>query len=335
MGKTVNKLKPDGSDRSFSRTLWKDKPAVKIGPSPGKDGLREAFSYFRIGSHLFRKGIPVPGIYFFDRDSGVLIVEDLGETMLFQEVARLKKEGDTDGIKERYLQVVETLILMQLKGSEGFDTSWCWQEKVYDSRLVLEREVGYFLNAFVAEYAGFNVSSEVKRELNEFARQVDTFTNKRFFLHRDFQSRNILVRPSGGLGVVDFQAGRLGPLAYDLASLLHDPYVQLDYSLRNFLFEAYVSRLNGYGMRQQAEEVLRQWPILSVLRLLQALGAYGFLIGKKGRPFFRAFIKPALRDLFWLCCENFPDRLPASIDMFNMLDKDIRIQAENRGLPLP
>lgn len=329
----MNSLRADGSDRFFSRTHWHDKTAVKIRPSPGKDGLREAFSYFQMGSHLFHKGIPVPEIYFFDRDSGVLIVEDLGETMLFQEVARLKKGGYGDGIKERYLQVIETLISMQLKGAEGFDTSWCWQEKAYDSSLVLEKEVGYFLNAFVTEYAGFRVSPKVKEELYELALNVDTFTNKRFFLHRDFQSRNILVRPSGGLGIVDFQAGRLGPLAYDLASVLHDPYVQLDYSLRNFLFDAYVSKLNGYGMRREAEEVLKQWPVVSVLRLLQALGAYGFLVGKKRRSFFIAFIKPALKDLVWLCCENFPDRLPASIDMFKMLDKDIRIQSENIGPP--
>ena len=321
------KVAPDGSDRSFSRIIWKGKKAIRIGPSPGKEGVREAHSFFHIGGHLFKKGIPVPEIYFFDRDSGVLIVEDLGETMLFEEVTRLKKEGDIDRIKRRYLEVIKALIRMQKRGGDGFDTSWCWQDKVYDSTVALEKEVGYFLGAFVRDFAGHKVPSKVEEELSNVALKVDSFSCRRYFLHRDFQSRNIMIKNARGLGIVDFQAGRLGPLAYDLASLLHDPYVQLDYSLREYLFERYVNMLKEHEVKRQVDEVRKQWPVLSVLRLLQALGAYGFLYGKKGRPFFKAFIKPALKDLIWITTRYFPEALTASIDMFKMLDKDVLIRS--------
>jgi aminoglycoside/choline kinase family phosphotransferase len=116
-----------------------------------------------------------------------------------------------------------------------------------------------------------------------------------FFLHRDFQSRNLLVH-EGRLRVLDFQGGRLGPLAYDLASLLNDPYVDLAQGLRDDLFEYY---LRGLTERRPelaggfAEGYL--WPALQ--RNLQILGAFAFLALAKGKPFFRTYLAPAAVNL--------------------------------------
>lgn len=324
-------IAPDGSDRTFCRVKWKDRTAVEIQPSRGADGKKEALAFFRIGTHLFRKGIPVPEIYFFDRQRGLLIVEDLGNCMLFDKVSRLKGIKDTSPASGMYLDVLYTLLSMQVEGGKDFDISWCFQRGTYDARVALEKEAAYFIGAFVKDYMRTEAPERVWKELTWLALEVDGFNRNTFFLHRDFQSRNIMMRESKGPAIVDFQAGRLGPLGYDLASLLNDPYAGLDYSMRLSLLDEYVKLLEQADMNHEAVEIRRQWPVLSVLRLLQALGAYAHLTKVKGKSFFRTYIRPALEALVWIAVENFPERLEGTIDLCRMLSTDIEIFTDPRG----
>lgn len=315
IGKTIS---PDGSERSFSTLYWQGKPAVKIVPSPGRQGLEEARSFYHIGTHLFERGIPTPEIYFFDNETGVLVVEDLGRTMLFDEVsASLIKAADPAPVKGLYLKVLKILLEMQVKGGQGFNKSWCWQTGIYNDKLAYEKETSYFLDSFVRDYSGKDVTDEVIKELCWLARQVANFTCERFFLHRDFQSRNIMVCKGEDqrFGIIDFQAGRYGPLCYDVASLLNDPYVNLDFSTRLELFDSYVQMVEDAGMSKEAKELLQQWPVLSALRLMQALGAFGFLTHKKGKHFFSAYVTPALEGLIWILKANLCKEMPHTIEL--------------------
>ncbi len=316
-------ITPDGSERSFSRVSWKGMSAIKIEPAPGEDGLKEALSFYRIGHHLMEKAIPVPEIYDFDSSSGILVVQDLGSAMLFDKLLDLLEMEALSSVKRLYCKVLEVLVLMQKKGGAGFDASWCWQSGVYDARLAREKETNYFLNAFVKGYMGCQVDQKVVRELDWLVAQVSNFTCSRFFLHRDFQSRNIMISTShpAGIAVIDFQAGRLGPLGYDAASLLNDPYIDLDFDVRKELFMTYVDLLEKAGMAEDASEVIRQWPVLSALRLMQVLGAFGFLTKKRSRPFFHAYIAPALRGLVWILADNFSHKMPYTLQFCQHLEK--------------
>ncbi|NPA94052.1 MAG: phosphotransferase [Thermodesulfobacteria bacterium] len=319
MHRELPSIRPDGSDRKFSRVSWQGKGAIKIEPSEGDAGLAEAWSFYRLGRHLYSKDIPVPQIYHFNEATGVLLVEDLGDVMLYDMVAGRHGKNGEPSIIALYEATLDVLVQMQLRGGQGLEPEWCWQGPIYDADLAYEKEASYFLNAFVKDWAKCEIPEAVVAELKSLVQRVRGFTCDRFFLHRDFQSRNVMVRPDGSIGIVDFQAGRFGPLGYDVASLLNDPYAGLDKGVRIGLLNYYVNRLMETGLTEAADEVMEQWPVLSALRLMQALGAYSFLSLEKGKEFFRSFIRPALDDLTMILDENFDFQMPATIELCHTL----------------
>jgi aminoglycoside/choline kinase family phosphotransferase len=136
------------------------------------------------------------------------------------------------------------------------------------------------------------------------------------FMHRDFQSRNIMVR-DGCFYLIDFQGGRLGPPHYDLASLLIDPYVDLPPDLREALLDYFAARLSALGSIPPAE-IRHAYRYCALSRNLQILGAYGFLTRRKGKPFFARYIPAAVRslqaNLSHFSAEEFPNLARIAIE---------------------
>jgi aminoglycoside/choline kinase family phosphotransferase len=240
--------------------------------------------------------------------------------------------------------VLDLLIKMQILGAEGFETGWCWQGARYDVALCVEKEAGYFLDALVRVCLGLRPDEALESAFMEEARaicnQVASGQYSRYFLHRDFQSRNMMLRENQGgrpsIYVIDFQAGRLGPPLYDLASVLHDPYVELPWSLREELLDYYLVRVykhlagqrpgpEGHGHAAGGKKDVTDrafcrdlfWK-LSLMRLLQAAGAYGYLSTTMGRRFFRPFIAPALRGLKGVLSQPRLDSLHAVNEVVEM-----------------
>ena len=178
---------------------------------------------------------------------------------------------------------------------EGFDPTWCHDTPYYDGLFAAKREALYFTRFFLKRYKGMEIEYELENELIGFATNIDKFPMG-FLLHRDFQSRNLFIK-EGKVYVIDFQGAMLGPLFYDLAALLHDPYVDIENELKKELFELYVNHLRDEGVKQEMKDAERQFKILSLFRLLQALGAYSFLTIERKRPFFERFIPVALERL--------------------------------------
>jgi aminoglycoside/choline kinase family phosphotransferase len=191
--------------------------------------------------------------------------------------------------------VLKVLLEMQLKGGQGFDPAWCSQTGRYDQEMILEYESGYFIRSFVRDYCGAaSLPRGLQAELRELAARAAR-AGPLLFLHRDFQSRNILLQ-GGKVRIIDFQAGRLGPPGYDLASLLIDPYVGLEENERRELFEHYLGLALDRGAFE--DKGFRQdYPFLVLHRRLQMLGAFAFLSRKKGRPGFEGFLPPVLDSL--------------------------------------
>ena len=296
---TVDALAGDGSSRIFF--IITTETTSYCGVFPGAEnpqkGMAEARAAFQIGSHLKKRGLPVPEIHGFDPDSGFILFEDLGRTLLFdllQEKKTVSNGLNDKATKILYKEIVETLLYMQISGSVRFDRKWCWDTQRYDKKLMLERESGYFMQAFCRDLLEIEkfpagLDGEFKTLAGRAARQPAVY-----FLHRDFQSRNIMVT-DGEYRFIDFQGGRLGPLGYDLASLLIDPYAQLPEDLQQELIEHYLEHLCKYGLDDQA--FLQGYPSLALQRNLQILGAFAFLGFQKGKKFFRQFIEPAAASL--------------------------------------
>ncbi len=299
LGKTVqdplvwSRLKGDGSDRTWHRVSLKESSVILVdhGPSPEGAGC-EADAFYAIGEHLHRKGVAVPRIYCYDRPSGLVAMEDLGDLHL-QTIVR--HTADPTKVVPYYKAVIDLLIFMGIEGAKDFKPAFTYQTPYYDQDLIIERESKYFVKAFLNEYMGLETAFVDLKEEFELLAEMALASGYIGFLHRDFQSRNILVRHSKYY-VIDFQGGRLGPLQYDLASLLIDPYVELPQGVRETLLAYYLKRLSGF-VSVDPDNFLRAYAYCAINRNLQVLGAFSFLSRVKGKSDFETYIPPAVSSL--------------------------------------
>lgn len=286
-------LAGDASDRRFFRLLGSPTVILLHHPHPPGRGVNENDSYFHLGRHLQARGVPVPEIYDYCREEGWMLLEDLGDISL---EAAVKREAREDQVGFRYRQALTILVNQQLRGREGFDPAWCFDTPVVHRPFLWERECGYFVRAFLQGHLGLQV------EMDDLAPDFERLLTRalapapNFFLHRDFQSRNLMIK-NGQLRVIDFQGGRLGPLGYDVAALLIDPYVNLSPAWQEELLGYYLDLLTERLPGVDREAFIEQYRHLALCRNLQILGAFGFLTRKKQKPQFARYIPAAVAGL--------------------------------------
>lgn len=298
-------LRGDGSDRGFLRISAGGRSLIAVLPSPTMPlAQAEARAVWEIGRHLGRCSVPVPDLFSFDHATGIILCEDLGDRQ-FQGLIAIARPEEAASL---YRQALEVLLRMQLAGRVGFDPQWCWDTPAYDRELMLTRESGYFWEACCRGYLG--MTGMVPGLDEDFHRLADLAAGQPagFFLHRDFQSRNLIVK-AGSIRVLDFQGGRLGPLGYDLASFLNDPYVELPLPTREELFDYYLKLLAERAPELSAG-FAEGYLWLALQRNLQILGAFAYLSKTKGKPFFRDYLLPAAINLNRLLREPGGRQLP-------------------------
>jgi len=212
---------------------------------------------------------------------------------------------------------VEILFRLQTEGSIGFDTSWTCQTERYDFEVMHHFESDYFREAFLHGYLGLKKDwPELEGPFNHLAERAMKGGGD-FFLHRDFQSRNIMVSDAG-MGILDWQGGRLGPLGYDLASLIIDPYTDLSGMERDQVFQSYL-RLLGDDQPERLDAFRHCFPYLAIQRNLQILGAFAFLSKVRGKTYFEAYLPRALHSLTRLVDGLKDRRLSNLMDVLNSL----------------
>jgi N-acetylmuramate 1-kinase len=289
----IKALKGDGSDRRVYRLFAGNRTFICVSHPKGRQGIpSENDSFVYIAGHLRSKGLPTPLIQAFDPRRGLFLMEDFGD---FSLESVIKKIRAPRLIKRVYKTIVKLLLKIQIEGAKDFDSRYCYDTPIYNGRFTWERESCYFLDAFLRGYLGWKlVPPDVVKELKNLAQTVDQ-EKKRLFLYRDFQSRNMMIWP-GGIGLIDFQGGRLGPPQYDLASLLIDPYVNLPEKIQDELLDFYLQELSN-RIPINAKSFRNNYHLVAFQRNLQILGAYAFLSRVKGKTYFEQFIPPALSSL--------------------------------------
>ena len=292
---TVEPFQPDGSLRQFYRLHGPDNATlIAIVPAAGDQaGFQEAGSAWKIGSHLAGVGSPVPQMYVFDQHSGLLLCEDLGNTRLHDLIT--ENTCINSKVRSLYREAVIALTRMQVHGAEGFDPAWCWDTPKYDRQLMVERESDYFLQALCRDFLHLTFDEQVVRKECRILASQAAKAPSCYFLHRDFQSRNIMVKDDR-VRFIDFQGARFGPFAYDLASLLIDPYAALTQDFQQELIVLYLDALNDL-IHYDRQQFHHEYIVLAMQRNLQILGAFAFLSQQRGKMFFRQFIGPALYSL--------------------------------------
>ena len=285
----ISPIEKGGSDRRFYRI--RSSPEQSIILVKYSLEREENRHYVHIAQFLTEHGIRAPKIYFHDPTEGLIWIEDLGQEDLIGYrgeswlVRRAFYESALDEVgKLHRLPEQECLRIKESLPVEFNAALYKWEQNYFFDNCLGR----YFKidNLKLAALAAFPALQQIAEQLGEFPRVL---------VHRDFQSQNIIIR-NGQAYLIDFQGMRPGLAEYDLASLLYDPYVDLSDAERGELIAYYreVQSKNGITMNGDFALKLR---LCAMQRLMQALGAYGFLGLVKGHKQFLAHIPKALRSL--------------------------------------
>ena len=279
----IQPLEKGGSDRKFYRIRIGDRCLIIVHYGDGREENRH---YVEIAHFLKSTGLHVPEIYFHDEEERLIWMQDLGECDLWSQ-----RDQPWEIRRELYQNVLDESLLLHSKALEALPNSGVSLQAGFNASLYLWEQDYFFENSLSRH---FGVPAGIDRTpLNEIAERLAALPQ--VLVHRDFQSQNILIHEDAPY-LIDFQGLRPGLAQYDLASLLFDPYVKISAPERNELLEYYITRCIDAGMDlpRNFNEVFL---LCAMQRLMQALGAYGFLGHVKQRSQFLQHIPAALASL--------------------------------------
>ncbi|MDE7072607.1 MAG: phosphotransferase [Bacteroidales bacterium] len=287
-------LPASGSHRKYYRIRYQGKTLL----AAVNDQVQENEAYFSFTRQFRNDHLPVPEIYHICADKKTYFVEDLGDTTLFSLLPNPWPDTIPTHIEKHYKEVLGKLLLFQTSGGEkGLDYRYVYPVPDFDL-MSMQWDLNYF-KYFFLRLSGI--------EFSEAALQADfdhlcQFLNRgphRYFLYRDFQSRNIMIKDNRPW-FIDFQGGRKGPLAYDLASLLYDAKAALPDSFRLSLLNDYIGlaakRISGFV----PDDFKKEFYACVLLRILQAMGAYGLRGFHEKKSLFLQSVPYAIRNLVHL-----------------------------------
>jgi aminoglycoside/choline kinase family phosphotransferase len=273
----VRLIASDGSPRLFAR--FGDGQTDLVGMA-NPDNPPENRAWFYFASHLRDKGLPVPLVLARDDERGFALMHDLGSESMRKRV--LAVGDDEEAVAGIFDPVLGILARLQAHGHEGLDMDVCFDSRRLDAGFLLEREAWYFLREFVEGACHINRKAWPQGLVDEVTRlsRLAGEARPQGLVHRDFQWRNVIWGDKGP-GLVDFQGARMGPAQYDLAALLHE--AGLSWELKARFMERYIELRRELG-EFDAGAFRAGWPFVSLSRIMQALGAFGYLSLKRGLP---------------------------------------------------
>jgi aminoglycoside/choline kinase family phosphotransferase len=284
----------------------------------------ENTAFLEFSRHFRRHGLPVPEIYAEDLSQGAYLEEDLGDTTLF-EFLGAHRTGDTIApeAREAYRKVVATLPRFQVEAGRDLNYKVCYPRGSFD-RQSISWDLNYFKYYFL-RLAGIPFNEQALE--NDFARLTKFLlgASHDYFLYRDFQSRNVMLR-DGQPFFLDYQGGRRGALQYDIASLLYDGKADLPPELRQELLDHYLDCLGSF-VALDRDAFMEHYYAFVYVRILQALGAYGFRGFYERKAHFLQSVPYALKNLRWLASNvKLPIALPALMEALDGISASEKLQ---------
>jgi len=306
-------VRAEGSNRKIYRLAGGGKTAIGVINAD----VKENRAFIEFSKHFRKEGVPVPEIYGEDETGTAYIEEDLGDTTLFQFLGKRRNpSGFPQDVVSAYHDVVRALPKMQIVAGRSLDYRWCYPRQSFDKQSMLW-DLNYFKYYFLT--LGGIVFHEEALE-NDFAVFADYLlaADRDFFLCRDFQSRNVMLK-DGRPYFIDYQGGRRGALQYDIASLLYDAKADVPFELRDELLDLYILEASKYARVDKAE-FKKYFPGFVLIRILQAMGAYGLRGFHEKKPLFLQSIPYAIRNIeHILLTANLPIEAPELLGVFKRL----------------
>lgn len=263
----ILELPSSGSGRIYFRISFKDKNNDNIIAAFNPE-VNENIAQYSFTIHFIEKGLKVPKIFAKDETYRYLLMEDLGTTSMLEAIANMNWE-DKSNI---YKKVLHELIRFQFDGFEGLDLDVAWPVSRFERQNILW-DLNYFKYYFIKTH---NISFNESKLEKDFQNLSNVLLNSEsdFFLYRDFQARNIMIK-DGEPWFIDFQGGRQGPLQYDLVSLLYQAKANLSEDFRNEMSHYYLKLLEEKSY-EHIENFKTNYNAFIWFRMMQVMGAYGY-----------------------------------------------------------
>jgi aminoglycoside/choline kinase family phosphotransferase len=289
-GSVPDKIIPlprSGSERKYFR-IFKASGTV-IGACNPDTEENEAFIGFT--RHFILKNLPVPEIYGYFPERQIYFLQDLGDCNFYTWFhSMIPIEGFSKEAEDLFHKILDKLILFQTDGLDGLDLDLCYPHKSFDRQSMMW-DMNYFKYMFLKLVSvPFN---EVRLEhdfniLSDYLLEAE----QDFFLYRDFQSANFMI-VGGDPWFIDYQGGRRGAPQYDVASFLYDGKIPLPLDFRNKILDYYIINFCA-KTGSDPDEFKSYFTGFGMIRLMQALGAFGFRGLYEHKPTFADTIVPAV-----------------------------------------
>lgn len=263
--------------------------------------IKENQAFLEFSAHFKNKNIPVPRVYAVSSDLRTYLQEDLGNTTLFDFLTKTREtEGFSQKIVDEYKKVLRELPRIQLVAGKDIDYSVCYPREAFDKQSMMW-DLNYFKYYFL-KLARISFDEQaLEDDFQAFSDYLLAVDNQAF-LYRDFQSRNIMLKDDQ-VYFIDYQGGRKGALQYDLASLLYDAKANIPEAEREELLEFYLDELSQYKHTDR-DKFKSLFGGYVLIRIMQAMGAYGFRGFYEKKEHFLKSIPFALKNLETLLAKN-------------------------------
>lgn len=286
---SIDKLPQSGGDRVYYRLITTEGNSFIATAS---DNLKENETFLYFTNHFKNAQAPVPNILSVNDTNTIYIQEDFGDASL---LSILEEKGFTEEVKDLYKKTLKALAALQIKGDENLDYKKCITSKEFGKQAILSDFLYfkyYFLDTLKIPYDKEKLGDDLDA-LSNYLNHADF----KFFLYRDFQSRNIMIK-DGEPYFIDYQGGMHGALQYDVASMLWQAKADLTDEWKTDLLHYYIECAEiELGQTIDVTRFVSQYNGYVLIRLLQVLGAYGFRGLLERKAHFLTSIPLALRNL--------------------------------------
>ena len=260
-------------------------------PSVRLSFANDPCAHIEVTALLEQAGLPVPRVLAASGRDGVLIIEDVGDTRLQDWLA----DHSTDEAKEAYRRAIELIVGIQEATGLALSSESICSRLAFDGAK-LRWELGFFFAHYFNRFLGLRLDAATANGVQEDFKAISSelSARPRVLAHRDFHTRNLMMREEEMI-IIDHQDARMGPASYDVASLLADPYTALDGEVADEMVERFIELKAGSKVAlADVEEFRRELELMTVQRMLKAIGTYSYQAAVADNPVYVPYIEPAI-----------------------------------------
>jgi len=310
---TLESVSGDASFRRYFRFSRDDCAYIAVDAPPDKE---DNVAFISLSNFLLHHGVRSPNVIGKDLERGFLLLEDFGDQLLLPMLEQYKVDDDlaqtslgqstlTDNkakLDHYYGQALDAMLRMQQMDCGDCQPALGRAMPLY-SQQALRDELMLFPEWFLEAYLGMRLSTEEHGLLDRLfvTLEQSALDQPQVFVHRDYHARNIMLLEDGQLGIIDFQDGVLGPISYDLVSLLRDCYIRWPLEWTQDWVKGYWQRLIDQGLLEpqvEFEQFLQWFDWMGVQRHLKVAGIFARLSLRDGKPAYLNDLPRVIRYLF-------------------------------------